>query len=61
MKPADMISELHRQGIVTDLDKHFTGVMMKTAPNPCPELELASVLVSTRMREGHICLDRQYG
>ena len=57
MKPADMISELHRQGVVTDLDKHFTDFIMKTAPNPNPELELASVLVSTRMREGHICLD----
>ncbi len=57
MKPTDLITNLHHQGLISDLDRHFSRFLMKTAPNPNSELEMAAVLVCALMREGHICLN----
>ncbi len=57
MESTKMITNLHKHGLISDLDRHFSRFLMKTAPTPNSELEIAAVLVCALMREGHICLN----
>ena len=57
MESTKMITHLHKTGLISDLDRHFSRFLMKTAPHPNSELEIVAVLVCALMREGHICLN----
>jgi len=48
---------LQSSGILTPLDVHFGRFMERLAGGDVPELILASALVSSAARQGHICLD----
>lgn len=48
---------LFKAGILSRLDLHFAAHMVRLAGRGIPELALAAALVSSYMREGHICLD----
>ncbi|MCD6353662.1 MAG: exodeoxyribonuclease V subunit alpha [Proteobacteria bacterium] len=56
MKNED-INRLYDNGILSLLDVHFAGFMLRLAENGVAELALAAALVSKFTGEGHICLD----
>ncbi|HYR02304.1 MAG TPA: exodeoxyribonuclease V subunit alpha [Syntrophobacteria bacterium] len=51
------LSDLQASGLLTPLDLHFGRFMERLAGGDVPELILASALVSSAARQGHICLD----
>jgi exodeoxyribonuclease V alpha subunit len=48
---------LEKRGLLSSLDIHFAGLMMRLSTSSCPDLSLAAALVSRVTREGHICVD----
>jgi exodeoxyribonuclease V alpha subunit len=51
------LKHLQATGVFTPLDVHFGRFMERLAGGDIPELVLASALVSSAARQGHICLD----
>jgi exodeoxyribonuclease V alpha subunit len=51
------LNYLQASGLFTPLDVHFGRFMERLAGGDIPELVLASALVSSAARQGHICLD----
>jgi len=51
------LRRLQETGLLTPLDVHFSRFMERLAGGDVPELILASALVSSAARQGHICLD----
>lgn len=48
---------LYHIGLLSLLDIHFAGFMEGLSGGCIPELSLGAALVSSRTREGHVCLD----
>ena len=53
----DALRRLQSSGLLAPLDVHFGRFMERFAGGDVPELILASALVSSAARQGHICLD----
>lgn len=56
MKTEDL-ERLFHKGLISDLDRHFARFLARMEGRDVPELSLGAALVSSRTREGHICLD----
>jgi exodeoxyribonuclease V alpha subunit len=51
------IDILHELGLLTELDYRFARFIGKMDGRNAPEVQLAAATVSTKRREGHICID----
>ncbi|MBW2107965.1 MAG: exodeoxyribonuclease V subunit alpha [Deltaproteobacteria bacterium] len=53
----DLIERLRKNGLLNELDDHFSRLMVRLSDDQSSELRLAAALVSHATRQGHICLD----
>ncbi len=55
--PDDLLSALHQQGALSDLDVHFARFMERLAGGTAPELALVAALASHATGQGDICVN----
>ena len=53
----DLLQRLEKDGLLSDLDRHFARFMVRLSGGDAPEVGLAAALVSRDRRRGHVCLD----
>ncbi|MFO1349267.1 MAG: exodeoxyribonuclease V subunit alpha [Gammaproteobacteria bacterium] len=53
----DDLRALHQQGLITDLDLHFTRLLARQTQDETPEFTLAACLASHWTGNGHVCVN----
>jgi len=53
----DLLQRLEKDGLLSDLDRHFARFMVRLSGGDAPEVGLAAALASRDRRRGHVCLD----